>query len=60
MLGTNGGEKIQGNLDLMVIIYIYIYIYIYLFILSIKSEEVLLFLVFMIYIKTHNRMEINL
>ena len=29
-------------------------------IISIRSEEVLLFLVFLIYIKTHNRMEINL
>ena len=30
------------------------------FFLSIRSEEVLVFLVFLIYIKTHNRMEINL
>ena len=30
------------------------------FILSIGSEEVLLFLVLLIYINTHNRMEINL
>ena len=29
-------------------------------ILSIRSEEVLLFLVLLIHIKTHNRMEINL
>ena len=29
-------------------------------ILSIRSEEVILFLVLLIYIKTHNRMEINL
>ena len=29
-------------------------------ILSIRSEEDLLFLEFLIYIKTHNRMEINL
>ena len=29
-------------------------------ILSVRSEEVLLFLMFLIYIKTHKRMEINL
>ena len=29
-------------------------------ILSIRSEEVLLYLVFLIHINTHNRMEINL
>ena len=46
-------------------LYIYIYIYIYRnfdyfiwIILSIRSEEVLLFLVFLIYIKTHNRMTV--